>query len=153
MGIKYERTGNALFKVKNKLQTLDVVLGRELEFARGEIVKRAASGLGYDDNKLRGYSDGYKKQRQRQGYSTSVNLTLTGNMLRSISSRIEKNADKVTGLIFPFGASPSGVAPRSRRVSTHAQRVEWTNRLRPWFALSKAQVKRITQAIQEHFKS
>jgi hypothetical protein len=66
--------------------------------ARERILRRTASGQDVEGQPFKEYSEGYAKVRADNNLSTSVNLTVSGNMLGSITE--DELTDTSVTLVF-----------------------------------------------------
>jgi len=104
-------------------------------YAKTEIVGRTNQGRDVDDSTFEPYSDDYARWRKQRGYQVDPpNLTITGNMLQAIDSRIEERPGSLTGILL-FAAQREAVKARS------------VNKLREFFALSKDRIEKILRAL------
>ncbi len=87
-------------RVKRVQDEIAAGLSRILPTLRREIVERTQSGNSFDSGPFPGYSDSYAKAKAAAlGSSTPVNLTLSGDMLNSITTTVRNDSRGVYGTI------------------------------------------------------
>jgi hypothetical protein len=155
MTLTVTRTGRPM---SVNLQHLVKVLQVE---AVARIQRRTASGTDIRDRPFEGYSAGYVKALLAGGEGTSVDLTLTGALLKSVQViRTVREGRRITIVIAPgTGTSPavSLAKGRARRtggrstshnvVGYHLHHGTPHMRARPWLALSPKDRARMRAAI------
>ncbi|TXH08777.1 MAG: hypothetical protein E6R03_17650 [Hyphomicrobiaceae bacterium] len=126
------------------------ILAQEIEIARGEIDARTQAGLDVENNPFKPYSPFYKAEREQRGYSTEVNLTVTGTMLRSMTSRVEAIANGLAGVIFFISGRPDGES-NAEIARKHNEGDYGTGRkkVRKFFALSEKQIREIISNVRK----
>lgn len=98
------------------------------------IVARTKQGKTIDGRNFKKYSKGYAAFRAKGGWSTKPDLWYRGDMLRSIGSRITRMTnDFIEGRIT--------IAPDQQ------DKAKWNQEKRPFFGLSKKQLKYINDQI------
>lgn len=81
MGVVVSRTIPRL----DKIELTNRELMREIGLlVRETILTRTASGRNAKGHKFQAYSEGYAARRAKEGLSTSVNLAVSGGMLRDL---------------------------------------------------------------------
>jgi len=136
MGIKITKNFDVQKITDDLKNNLKRGLGTQLLDEAQEIISRTQAGKGVSGGRFKAYSDQYRKFRNKKGRRSGVDLTFTGNMLQSITSKVEVTADKIIGTIF-FSSNKE------------ALKASFNNVLRPFFGLSKDQVVRLTQKLKE----
>jgi hypothetical protein len=154
--IRYLANGKAVQSV------LEQPLATALEVEIGAIVKRTQRGQDVDNAGFRRYSEPYRKWkagetkgktarklRKRRpdaaGVTDTVNLTLSGLMLKSITSTVARVGSYLEGKIFITGGSYAG-GPRVEDVA------RWNNATRKFFGLSREQIARISRKLKAALK-
>lgn len=103
--------------------------------AAGEIISRTGSGKTIDGKSFKQYTKRYAAFREKKGRKTSPpDLTFTGRMLESISSKVTK-------------ATPDFIEGRITIAPKHKAKAEGNQKRRPFFGLSKKQIEYINQKI------
>lgn len=121
-------------------QNTGIAFAQQLELEKAEIVRRTQSGVDADSQPFADYSEPYKKykteKRKREG---SVNLTLEGHMLSSMTTSVEVTPTSYIGKV--FFSSALEAAKASGNMLT-----------RKFFAFSEDQFRRLSEAIQQALK-
>lgn len=112
-----------------------VALERAMEEAAGEIVSRTQAGQSVDGGSFQRYSPEYAAAKSKTGRSTKPDLTYTGAMLNSITSKVEESGQGLIGRIF---------VPASQAVKARANQ-----KLRRFIGLSKKQIEKMTDALRQ----
>lgn len=127
-------------------QTFDAELLADIVSAAtiGDILQRLDEGIGADDQPMAPYSEGYRRKLQREGRSTTVDLTYTGTMksqIRELQREITATSSDgaATAVRLTFGV---GGAMNRNNIAAYNQN------LRRWFGLSPQGEKRVAAAIQ-----
>lgn len=79
-------------------------LQSELPKIQSEIQSKSQSGIQYDGSSMNQYSEGYRSFKQGLGQSGSPNLTLTGDMLNSLSNTTTSSNTRIEAKIEITGA-------------------------------------------------
>jgi phage gpG-like protein len=124
-------------KYKKAVDNLKQGLGTATNETITEIQKRTQSGKDYKGSSFTKYSDDYKEYKSKHYGSSRVNLTQTGNMLHSITSKKIKN-----GIRLYFGSSSENKKAYHNQV---------TNR-RKFFGLSTKQKDRLLEIVKNYYK-
>jgi hypothetical protein len=104
-------------------------------YAKTEITSRTTQGLDVNDQTFEPYSPEYAKFRRDKGYQvTPPNLTITGNMLKSIFLKTEEKPSSIASILL-FAGALEAVKARS------------VNKLREFFALSPQRLEKILRAL------
>jgi len=143
-----------LNKISVKIQQqTERALAREVEFAKGEILIRTNSGRDADEAPFKQYSPSYEAQRVDRGYSAQVNLTITGTLLTSITSKVQKTAEGFAGVLFFLAGRPDG-GSNSEIALKHNTGDYGGKKLKPrrFFALSIKQIREIISNIRKEIK-
>ena len=111
-----------------------VTLARAMEEAAGEIVKRTQSGRGVEGGGFAKYTPEYAAFKAKSGRKTTPDLTFSGKMLASITSKVEEYPGGLIGRIY-FSASQAVKAAANQK-------------LRRFFGLSKKQINEMTEKIR-----
>lgn len=164
-------------RLAQRLQIDSSVLSAELMAAETEIIRRTAAQKGIEGDKFPALSEKYKKYKKAVGCKPVPDRTLTGDMLKAVSSKIENpRPDRVQGVLFirDFPHSPSprvgdrakgkgkgkgkgkkskGGAGRSSSSSAGSTTTTLVvakamQKLAPWFGLSQRQRARIVAAVK-----
>jgi hypothetical protein len=114
---------------------------------RTQIVQNASSGIGFQGESLDAYAASYQKLRDDFGYSTQVNMTVTGQMLKDVIPLFERKDSEAIGIIKVQPGSSS--SPFGGQSALSTDKVRWTNIKRPWFGISDEARQRLTQRIRE----
>jgi hypothetical protein len=88
-----------------------------------------------DGGSFQRYSPGYAAAKAKTGRSAKPDLTYTGKMLTSITSKVEESSTGLIGRIF---------VPASQAVKARANQ-----KLRRFFGLSKRQIEKLTDALRQ----
>lgn len=110
-------------------------LERAMEEAAGEIVQRTQSGKDVNGSGFKAYSKEYAKTKSKSGRSSKPDLTFSGRMLTSITSKVEETSTGIVGRIF---------FPSSQSVKARANQA-----IRRFFGLSKKQIDKLTDALRQ----
>ena len=106
-------------------------------FAAAGVIQEETQDKGIDQNgkRFKPYSRDYARWRQAQPqrYGTRVDLTLTGHMLNSM--KVIRATDRTVTLGF-IDSTPAGGGLRP------SQKMEFTNKIRPWFGFGRKGSKR-----------
>lgn len=126
------------------------ILAQEIEIARGEIDARTQAGVDVDGSPFIPYSSLYKAEREARGYSGDVNLTITGTMLRAMTSRVERVANGIAGVLFFISGRPDG-GSNAEIARKHNEGDYGTGRkkVRKFFALSEKQIREIISNVRK----
>lgn len=157
MGIEVKKNFS-IDKIKADLRkSMADTLDSEMQKCAAEIVKRASEGKEIEGGSLASYSAGYKKYKSRIGRNSNVNMTLSGQLLRSIQSKIERAGKDLIGRIFVNPGrqnrfiKPAGYKPRKSGRSAsginNPELLKHLIKLRPFWGLSKEQIKRLTEKL------
>ncbi len=126
-------------KKRELLENLKKRMSQAIQKSEREIIKRTQSGKEIEGAAFEPYCDKYrewknsagKKRRQAAlGRGDTVNLTLTGDMLRAITHTVDVEGNAVIGKIYFNG-------------EFEAKKARWNMVKRPFFGLSKSQMKYI----------
>lgn len=126
-------------KKRRLLENLKARMSRAIQKSEREIIKRTQSGKEINGAAFKPYSPEYKKQKNSRGKKRRqdalgrgdvVNLTLTGNMLQAITHTVDVEGNAVIGKIYFNG-------------EFEAKKARWNMVKRPFFGLSKSQMKYI----------
>lgn len=121
---------------EERLKAIDQRFEQVLADEATQIVLRTRRGVDVDGTPFASYTEAYAKKRGDSGRRTSpVDLTFTGNMLNSISTKIVRTLETVIGTIF-FNSTTEGLKARGNQEK------------RRFFGLSEEQVKRITEKLR-----
>lgn len=100
MGIEIKSNFNPKQVAQRILENAETKLGRALEESAREIVQRTSGGKDVSGGSFAPYSPKYAAYKQKRGRRTSVDLTFTGAMLRSIQTKIQRLSDGLLGTIY-----------------------------------------------------
>lgn len=146
------------FLSSNLNQAIKVHCAKELQSVLEDearaIIKRTQSGQDIDFAPFKPYSAAYKKWKEghtasgkrlatkrnplKAAVTSVVNLTLTGNMLKSLRTRVRPTDYGIQGEIFLMGRE--------------ADKGRWNQRLRKWFGFDREQLKRIVNRLYKKLK-
>jgi len=101
--------------------------------AAGVIQEETQDGIDQNGNRFKPYSKGYAEFRKEEGRSNKVDLTFTGHMLNSM--KVIRATDSTVTIGF-IDSTPArgGLRP--------SQKMERTNKVRPWFGFGRKGSKR-----------
>lgn len=137
MGIKLVKIPDFVKKAREMREARKEALGREMLFARTEIIGRSQRGRDFEDVPFVEYSKGYAKWKSDKGRQVDTpDLTFSGDMMRAIQTTVEERPQSLIGKLYFAGA---GEAAKARAIQ----------RLRKFFALSIEQIQRIIRAIND----
>lgn len=134
-------------RISRKLRYLGEPLSnQELEAIGSEVIveiqTRTESGKDVNGARFKGYSDRTKKSRSKRGRTTSkVDLSDFGDMLRSMTSRVESNK-----VIIAFSKMVEN--DKAYFHQTGAGKLP----VRRFFAISKKQTTRVVEMVREHYR-
>ena len=98
---------------------------------------RTLSGQGSNNRPFMKYDDSTIEQKKKKGKQTNpVNLTDTGDMLNGVVASFSKTKNAFRAEI-------------GFNTKEQSKKAFWTDQLRPWFKLSRRQVKNIRERIQQ----
>lgn len=116
---------------------IEVALGRAMARAKRQISTRTNEGRDVNEQPFKPYADSTKKQKIRTKRQTApVNLTQTGAMLASITTRTRIEGEQPVGEIYFLSAK-------------QGTKAAYNNETRKFFALSDKQLEEIQRAIDE----
>ena len=142
MGLKIKNTFNVARVKRELLQPMAKKLNSELLDAAAEIVQRTLSGRDMRGGEFRQYAPMTKRKKIAEGkQSDPVNLTETGQMLKSIKTTVQTLANSLVGRIFFTGGGAS------TKASKHMQGAGVPKR--EFFGLSKEQVEKIRKGLKK----
>ena len=119
-------------QMRARAKRLEILLEQEA----GEIIQRTQSGKSIEGGTFTRYSDGYAAYKAKKGRRASPpDLTFTGNMLKSIRTKITISASVITGFIY--------LLP-SQAIKAFANQITYR---RPFFGLSNEQKQRIVKGL------
>jgi hypothetical protein len=101
--------------------------------AAGVIQEETQDGIDQNGKRFKPYSKGYAEFRKEEGRSNKVDLTFTGHMLNSM--KVIRATDSTVTIGF-IDSTPArgGLRP--------SQKMERTNKVRPWFGFGRKGSKR-----------
>ena len=137
MGVKFTRSGG----LKGLSQRLLQDVGREMGLFGSDAVEELKNrtvnqSRDVDGNTFKPYSKGYQrfKAEKTKVQSAKVNLTLSGDMIRSIVHEVLYQGSRIVVRIF----SSSNYA---------AKKIEWNSEARDFFGISKSEEKRFANVL------
>lgn len=137
------RVANIIFKSNVKLpepiKDVEKVFLKALARAVRQIVERTQAGRTIEGKSFKSYSPKYKAYKVSKKRSGKVDLTFTGQMLRSISSKILRRSD-----VQLEGAITIGADQKTKAIANQTGASA-----RPFFGLSKQQINEIQKEIME----
>lgn len=137
---------------EDKMKRAEVALEKGIQEAATEIAQRTLAGENVDGFTFNPYSAGYAKYRSKVGRGTKVVLQLTGTMLKSIQTTIERGVGSLIGKIFITptpGTKPPGRNPK--KIPNAQEKAQFVQQVgnRKFFDLSDKQREKIVQRINE----
>lgn len=137
MSISIKNNTHIAARIKKKLENKRKVFDVQMQEAASDIVERTTAGLDVDGFTFDEYSEAYELRREKKNYQTyPPNLTVTGNMLKALRSRVRVVGDKLEGVI-------------SWHDQTERKKARGNQNHRNFFGLSDQQVEKIKQKIRE----
>lgn len=131
---------------KELVENIEDVLKEYGELAAKEIQVRSQSGKNWDDKPFPKYSDSYREYKTEVlGRSGKVDLTLTGNMLRAITSRVFKQGTNY--ILEIFFNDTSSRAPRSNKSVTAKEKALSVSEKFPFMRLNERQLQKLKTLI------
>lgn len=128
------------------LRNIEKTLEREFLSIRTEIGERTRQGHTIEGGSMAAYAESTRKRKAREGKSTRVNLTERGDLLRGMKVNVARVAKDIIAKMFFF----SSEATKAR---AHQYGVPGNNLpARPFFGLSRQQLRKLTQKLKEAFK-
>lgn len=121
---------------KELLSEREKILAQQMELAATEIVQRTQSGHSVNGSTFEPYSEGYRKYKSKRGRRTTPDLTFTGHMLGSLTTKIINQGAYLLGQIF-FSSS------------READKAKYNQKSREFFGLSKQQIDKLTKALNK----
>jgi hypothetical protein len=146
MGIAFRSNVNLAANIRARVAKKREALGQALAVERTRLVSNASAGVGFDGANLSPYSDKYAKKRADSGRSASVDLTLTGQMLRDVQYDVKQDGNGFIGRIFI--AAGQSISPFGKQSVSSIDKARWTNELRPWFGLSQQATEQLIKTIR-----
>ena len=107
-----------------------------------EIELRTKAGKDFENRQFTKYSKSYEQFRKEKGRSTTPNLEFTGEMLASMNYEVQRQ----NGLVGIIKFNNAAAAAKARK-----HNIEGVGRkkiLRKFFALSRSQIRRVTEAVE-----
>ena len=101
--------------------------------AVGVIQEETQDGIDQNGKRFKPYSKGYAEFRKEEGRGNKVDLTFTGHMLNSM--KVIRATDRTVTIGF-IDSTPAGGGLRP------SQKMEFTNKIRPWFGFGRKGSKR-----------
>lgn len=146
MSITVKRNFNLTKDFERKLKKAQTALERGLIELRTEISRRTRGGQTVDGGAMQPYSDPYRKFKVDRGRNATPDLTFTGSMLRGIQTTVQRTKFGLLGRMF-FLASEA-VKARVHHLGAPAKNIP----ARPFFALSKEQIRQLITKVKEALK-
>jgi len=135
MSIQVKSNFNPKRMAEELKERQEKALARAMETAAREIQKRTQSGQDAAGSPFKKYSDAYRKFKQKKGRTGNVDLTFTGDMLRAMSTTVERVASGLIGTI-KFNSADAATKAKANM------------KRRKFFELSREQIEKITNAIR-----
>jgi len=110
-------------------------LGAALFDAKSEIVERTLQGRDVDSRGFKGYSERYGKAKLEKTGKATPNLTVTGNMLKNITVKVEQVGKDIVARLFFSSAA-------------EATKARYNQAIRKFFGLDTSQFNRLIERIR-----
>lgn len=110
-------------------------LGAALFDAKAEIVDRTLQGRDVDSRGFKNYSERYGKAKLEKTGRATPNLTVTGNMLKNITVKVEQVGKDIVGRLF-FSST------------AEATKARYNQAIRKFFGLDTSQFNRLIERIR-----
>ena len=146
MGIEIQKSFDFGDELERQLNRTEKNMGVALSDHITTIVQNATSGRDIEGKAFAPYSKGYQKRRAKAGFSTRPNLTVTGNMLQAIDSRVRRVGDKIVGEIFFRGTSSASRLGKGS--ASAADKARWNQKLRNFFGITTKQASRLLETLR-----
>lgn len=144
MGVEFKTKLDPKKLMVDRIARLERAMGRLLEEEIGEIIKRTQGGKDVELKGFSRYSKAYAKKREKSGRSSNVDLTYSGQLLQSLTSKVKRIGQVVEGVIYFL----AGRQNRSKSNATNLDIARGLLRERKFFGLDRNQVKRITEKLK-----
>lgn len=141
MTIEYKSNVDLKKTADNIKTKLEHELGRQMEIAKSEIIRRTLGGKDVDSNRFIKYSDSYLEFLKRKRKATNVDLSYKNDMLRSLQTSVATRQGEIEGKIY--------TNPEEQKKIRYAHEGASNRPVRKFFALSKQQLNKITKALSK----
>ncbi len=145
--------------LEQRLSTIETELSKSLQIETGKMKERIRSGRDVD-NKQMTLSADYQQAKIRSGRNGIADLTWTGTLLNSITTKVEKVGNNIVGTIFFLSTTAPApkIKPKTKRKTkaTQSRQVKTLDKARGlidqgknFFGLTDEQVTNIKNKIKE----